>query len=213
LREHRPPQSAASRRACGLALLLALSACLVLLLSACGDDTPSTVANVKTTASPAAGELHAAEVVPDLKAAGFTLTQSQKPPVTTNFQDVIIAQFQKTASPAAGARVEISVLKDVETATSQFDILSAALRNPPQDLFGANTTQTDTPRSGPGDEGKAFRTANPDGQGQYVWSDAYRFGRTFVIVYVLTAASPDDALAIRKAIGDQIAAAVKAKTK
>ena len=180
------------------------------LLAGCGgDDAPKTVANVSVTGSPASGsELHAAEIMPKLDDLGFKLTQQGKPGATTNFQDVALAQYEKTASPAMGARVEISVLADVDTATKQFAVLSEALRNPPPDLFGPNAQQKDTSRSGPGDEGKSFVTAKPDGQGNFVWSDSYRFGRTFVIVYLLSNNEPE-ALKARKAIAEHIQARIK----
>jgi hypothetical protein len=163
---------------------------------------------VKVTASPAPGELHAVELLPKLDDLGFAQTQTGKPSATTNFQDVALAQYVKSSSPAMAARVEISVLPDVTTATQQFGVLSEALRNPPPDLFGPNSQQSDTTRSGPGDEGRAFVTAKPDGQGNYVWSDAYRFGRTFVVVYLI-ATNEKDALPVRKAIAEHIAAGTR----
>ena len=157
---------------------------------------------------PNATELHAAEIVPKLDDIGFKLTQQGKPPASTNFQDVALARYEKAASPAMGARIEISVLPDVDTATKQFAVLSEALRNPPPDLFGPNAQQKDTPRAGPGDEGKSFVTTKPDDKGNLVWSDSYRFGRTFVIVYLLSNNEPE-ALKARKAIAERIQARTK----
>jgi hypothetical protein len=147
-------------------------------------------------------------LLPKLDDLGFAPPQTGKPSATTNFQDVALAQYTKSTSPVMAARVEISVLPDVDTATKQFAVLSEALRNPPPDLFGPNSTQTDTARSGPGDQGKSFVTAKADGQGNYVWSDSYRFGRTFVVVYLI-ATNDKDAAPVRKAIAERIAAEVK----
>ncbi len=159
--------------------------------------------------SPAADDLHAAAIVPKLDDIGFKLISQGKPPASTNFQDVALAQYEKQSAPAMNARVEISVLPDVDTATRQFSILSDALRNPPPGLFGGpDAVQKDTARSGPGDQGRAYVTDKPDGQGNLVYSDSYRFGRTFVIVY-LVSADEAQALTARKAIAEHIEANTK----
>jgi hypothetical protein len=173
-------------------------------LSACGDDPPKTVANVTVTGvagTPAAK--HAVELMPDLSSLGFTAAGVQRPTASTNFQDVAIQQYTKTGAPPMGARVEISVLEDAATATQRFSVLSEALRNPPPDLFGPDSQQNDTATTGVGDQGKSFKTAKPDAQGNYVWSDSYRFKNAFVIVYLL---SNDDAAALkmRTSIAQQI---------
>jgi hypothetical protein len=189
------------------ALYLALAACALLAAfgAACGDDsTPSTVAKVTVSGSPtAAGDLHAAEIVPKLDDIGFKLISQGKPNASTNFQDVALAQYQDSSTPPMTSRVEISVLPDVATATTHFGILSEALRNPPPGLFGGDTTQQDTAAPGPGDQSKSFVTATPDDHGNFVWSDSYRFGRTFVIVYTISN-DQGKALATRKAIAEHI---------
>lgn len=173
-------------------------------LSGCGDDTPGTVANVTVTGSPATAAT-AAEIIPKLEDLGFTLVQQGKPAASTNTQDVAIAQYQRTTPTQMAARVEVSVLPDVATATTTFGTLSEALRNPPPDLFGPNATQVDGTATGVGDQSKAFVTAKPDGQGNFVFTDSYRFGRTFVITY-LVAKSSDDAVKTRKAIAEKVKA-------
>jgi hypothetical protein len=163
------------------------------------------VADVTTTAPTGPIAAHAAEVIPNLDDLGFKLTQQGKPTASTNVQDVSLAQYQKTANPPMSARVEISVLADVPTATTTFGTLSEALRNPPPGLFGPNATQVDGPPTGVGEQSKAFVTAQPDGQGNYVFTDAYRFGRTFVITYLI-AKNPAEALTARKAIAEKVKA-------
>jgi hypothetical protein len=189
------------------ALPAALGAVLLLgaLMAACGGSgTPKTVAQVTAGGSPRpAGELHAAEIVPKLDDLGFKLISQGKPAATTNFQDVALAQYQSDSTPPMSARVEVSVLADEATATKQFAVLSEALRNPPPGLFGGDTTQQDTPSTGLGDESKSFVTATPDSNGNSVWSDSYRFGRTFVIVYTISN-DPTKAMSARKSIAQQI---------
>jgi hypothetical protein len=141
--------------------------------------------------------------MPDLTDLGFTAAGVQKPAASTNFQDVAIQQYSKTSFPPMGARVEISVLADKDIATTQFGVLSEALRNPPPDLFGPDSQQNDAATTGIGDQTKAFKTAKPDGQGNFVWSDSYRFKNTFVIVYVLSN-NDAEALKVRTAIAQHI---------
>lgn len=146
--------------------------------------------------------------MPKLDDLGFTAGGIQKPPASTNFQDVALQQYNKTSFPPMGARIEISVLPDADTATKQFAVLSDALRNPPPDLFGPNSQQNDSAVTGAGDESKAFVTAKPDAQGNYVWSDSYRFGKTFVIVYLLSN-NQQEATKMRRSVADRIGALAK----
>ncbi|MEP7215945.1 MAG: hypothetical protein ABI782_06795 [Anaerolineaceae bacterium] len=101
-------------------------------------------------------------------------------------QDAHRALFQQTAAPQMGARVDVTVLRDNSAATTQWGTLSQALRNPPPDLFGGSSSQKDAPATNVGDQSKAYVTAKPDTGGTQVWTDVYRFGRSVVIVQVLS---------------------------
>lgn len=186
------------------ALGLVVSIAAAVAVAGCGDDAPGTVAHVTVTGSPATAAT-AAEIIPNLEDLGFKLIQQGKPAASTNVQDVALAQYQRTTPTQMAARVEVSVLPDAATATTTFGTLSEALRNPPPDLFGPNATQVDGTATGVGDQSKAFVTAKPDGQGNFVFTDSYRFGRTFVITY-LVAKSSDDAANTRKAIAERVKA-------
>lgn len=189
---------------------LTLSAAALLFAACGGDDVSKTVKGAAATptsagAGPAGTTTKkAAEMLPKLDGIGFKMTQQGAPSANTSGLEAVLAQYERTAPTPMGARVEIRVFADETTATTQFGTLSEALRNPPPDLFGPNATQADTARPGPGDQGKSYVTAKPDGQGNYVWTDAYRFGRAFVIVYGLGRESPDT-LQARRAIGEQLA--------
>jgi hypothetical protein len=185
--------------------LIAVALVGALAVVGCGGDSNVTIANVTVTGSQQPSAATAAEIIPKLDDLGLTLVQQGKPAAVTSSQDAAIAQYQKTSAPAMLARVEVSVLPDVPTATTTFGTLSEALRNIPPDLFGVAATQIDNTSTGIGDQSRAFITAKPDGQGNYVFTDSYRFGRTFVITY-LVAKNPDDALKTRKAIAEKVKA-------
>ena len=172
-----------------------------LMAVACGDgkDPPSTA----QATAPAGSNLTAASLVPDLTSLGFTIGQSERDPAAQPGQDAHRALFQQTAAPNMGAKVEVSVLKDAAAATAQWTSISAALRSPPPDLFGGNSTQKDAVATNIGDQSKAYVTASPDKDGTMVWSDAYRFGRSVVIVQVLSRNEPE-ALKARVAIAEKI---------
>lgn len=187
------------------AALIAVALVGALAVVGCGGDSNVTIANVTVTGSQQPSAATAAEIIPKLDDLGLTLVQQGKPAAVTSSQDAAIAQYQKTSAPAMLARVEVSVLPDVPTATTTFGTLSEALRNIPPDLFGVAATQIDNTSTGIGDQSRAFITAKPDGQGNYVFTDSYRFGRTFVITY-LVAKNPDDALKTRKAIAEKVKA-------
>jgi len=162
---------------------------LGLVLASCGTSN--------TTAITAAG------LIPDLAPLGFTIGQSERDPAAQPGQDAHRALFQQTASPQMGVKVETTVLKDAAAATAQWASISAALRNPPPDLFGGKSTQKDTAATNIGDQSKAYVTASPDKDGTLVWSDAYRFGRSVAIVQVLSR-NEAEAQKARVAIAEKI---------
>ncbi|GIW13803.1 MAG: hypothetical protein KatS3mg062_1242 [Tepidiforma sp.] len=85
----------------------------------------------------------------------------------------------------ASVRIEVNLLPTVDAAKAQFGPIAEALRNPPPDLFGPGTSQVDGMPVYDADEERSYVTAKPDGQGNLVYSDAYRMGRAVVIVYTL----------------------------
>ncbi len=102
-----------------------------------------------------------------------------------------------------GAKIEATVLSDAAAATAQWTSISTALRNPPPDLLGASSSQKDTTATNVGDQSKAYITAKPDPQGNQVWTDVYRFGRSVVVVQVLSKDEPA-AQKARVAIAERI---------
>lgn len=195
-------------------VVLALSLAAIVLIAACGGGGSKTVTDAGKIASSTPGThgTQAAEtalgLLPKLDDIGFKLVQTGKPTVNQTGLDAAIGQYARTTPTAMTARIEISLYPDVAKATSQFGVLSDALQNPPPGLFGPDTSQQDTDRPGPGDQGKSYVTSTPDGQGNYVWSDSYRFGRSFVVVYTL-GTDAKDALTVRKTIGERLAAEIK----
>lgn len=139
-----------------------------------------------TAVAGASANLTAAGLIPDLTSLGFTIGQSERDPAAQPGQDAHRALFQQTAAPQMGARIDITILKDAAAATTHWGTLSQALRNPPPDLFGGNSSQKDAPATDVGDQSKAYITAKPDGEGTQVWTDVYRFGRSVAIVQVLS---------------------------
>ena len=98
---------------------------------------------------------------------------------------------------------------DDATSIAQYAALSTALKNPPPDFVGAKATFIDTPSPQAGDERKAYVTQAPDGQGNKVWTDIYRFGRLVAIVQLLDDGRTTDQLDLRLQIAQKIAAKVK----
>lgn len=145
----------------------------------------------------------AADLIPKLDSIGFKMTQQGAPSASTSGVDAALAQYERTQPTPASARIEVRVFADQATAVAQFTTLSEALRNPPPDLFGPNSKQVDNTPAGPGEQSKSYITASADPQGNRVWTDAYRFGRAFVIVYTLGKDSPD-MVQVRKTIGQAI---------
>lgn len=130
-------------------------------------------------------------------------------PGSTQNQDTFYGIYvPKKPGAVQTLRVEINMQPSVDQATAQYGPLSEALRNPPPDLFGAGATQTDGTLAFQADQSKSYRTAKPDGQGYYVFSDIYRMGRAVVIVYAIGQDTNDTADA-RKTVAEEIAAKAK----
>lgn len=182
---------------------------LSLLAVACADGKDaSATPQPDAAASGSSSNLSAAGLIPDLTSLGFTIGQSERDPAAQPGQDAHRALFQQAAAPQMAARVDVTVLKDAATATSQWGTLSQALRNPPPDLFGGASSQKDTLATNIGDQSKAYVTAKPDTSGTQVWTDVYRFGRSVVIVQVLSRNETEGQKA-RIAIADKIRAQAK----
>ena len=170
---------------------------------ACGgdddDDSATTPAASDQTVATAA-ELVADipklgyKEVTDGKAAGFAETATSR-----------VALFENPASKVSSLRLEVSIFANLETATTNFGTLAEALKNPPPDLFGANTKQTAGTPAYQADQSRSYRTDKPDNQGTYVWSDIHRFGRAVVIVYTIGPDIPETAN-VRKQVAEQLAA-------
>jgi len=166
--------------------LLALAIALVGAFSfACGGDDAET----QPTAVPTIDEGRATDakgMLPDLTALGFTLGENARISGATSSQDAYFGIYEKPgAGPVSGARIEINFLPRPDIAVQQFVTLADALRNPPADLFGPDATQVDNQIVFQASQSRSYVTTKPDGQGNYVFTDAYRYNQAVVIIYTI----------------------------
>lgn len=152
---------------------------LALFAAACGGSDSD-----DETGGDAIPALTAADLLPDLSASGFSLVQSGRVPAAAESQDANFAIYARQGA-VSQARVEVNMHPTPDAAAAQFGAIAEALRNPPPDLFGPNATQTDNEAIFQADQSRSYVTTKPDGQGNLVYTDAYRFGRAVVIVYVI----------------------------
>lgn len=188
-----------SHRALRGVALGALAFLLVAFGAACGDDDDDAPAGNGSTTP-----VTAADLLPDLTGDGFALVETGRVPGAAESQDAHIALYAKQGTVSA-ARVEVNMHATAEAAADQFGAISEALRNPPPDLFGPNATQTDNQAVFQGDQSRSYVTTKPDGNGNLVYTDAYRFNRAVAIVYVISSDSAAAAEA-RKGIAEKISA-------
>ncbi len=165
---------------------------------ACGDDDDTEPADAGGTPATAA------DLLPDLSGDGFALVETGRVPGAAESQDAHFAIYAKQGA-ISQARVEVNMHPTPDAATDQFNAISEALRNPPPDLFGPNATQADGQAVFQGDQSRSYVTTKPDGQGNLVYTDAYRFGRAVVIVYLI-GNDPAAAGAARKDLAEKISA-------
>jgi hypothetical protein len=149
----------------------------------------------------------AADALPDLSSDGFALVETGRVPGAAESQDAHFAIYGKQGA-VSQARVEVNMHPTPEAAAGQFGAISEALKNPPPDLFGPNATQADNQAVFQGDQSRSYVTTKPDGQGNLVYTDAYRFGRAVVIVYLISN-DPAAAAQARKDIAEKISARAK----
>ncbi len=148
-------------------------------------------------------------MAPDLAAMGFKTVESGRVPGSTQNQDTFYGIYaQAKGGKVQTVRVEINLQATEDLAGAQYVPLAAALRNPPPDLFGAGAVQQDGTPAFQAAQSKSYRTADPDGQGNFVFSDIHRMGRAVVIVYTI---GPDSAetTTVRKQVAEQVAAKAK----
>ncbi len=93
--------------------------------------------------------------------------------------------------------------RTVDVATTQFNTIADALRNPPPDLFGPGTTQADGAPVYQAGQSRSYVTSKPDAQGNLVYTDAHRFERAVVILYVISN-DPAEAALLREQLADWI---------
>ncbi|WP_322795294.1 hypothetical protein [Tepidiforma sp.] len=107
-----------------------------------------------------------------------------RPPALDPQLDAAVAIY--AGSGAVGnVRVEVSLHPTAEAASAQFGPIAEALKNPPPDLFGPGTVQTEGQPVYQAEGARSYVTARPDRDGNLVYTDAYRMGRAVIIVYTL----------------------------
>lgn len=176
-----------NRRKAGRIARLAAFALLALpLAAACGDgpDTPNPTPTPSGETNITDGQFTAADLIPDLSSDGFVKQESGRPQGATTDQDVHFAIFNGSGAVAA-VRIEVNMQPTEDGAAVQFGTLADALRNPPPDLFGPNATQADGTPVHQADQSRSYVTTRPDVNGNLVYTDAHRFGRAIVIIYVI----------------------------
>lgn len=173
------------RKASRITRLAAFTLLALPLLAACGDGadadpTPTASGQTNTTDD----RFTAADLIPDLTSDGFARQESGRVQGATTDQDAHYAIFTGTGTIAA-VRLEVNMHATDEEASAQFNALADALRNPPPDLFGPNATQGDGVPVHQADQSRSYQTTKPDATGNLVYTDAHRFDRAVVILYVI----------------------------
>lgn len=142
----------------------------------------------------------AQDMIPDLKDQGFQLAEQGKDPFAGPEIDTYRALYQ--ADDGRAAMVLIYVEDNATAAQARYASLSTALEHPPAEFFGADAEQSDAESIAIGDEQRAFVTAQADQQGNLIWTDIYRSGRTIAIIQLL--ASGEDQQDLRRAIASAV---------
>lgn len=187
--------------------MLAGAVALALAASGCGggdDAPPSGTPAAAETATPGP-TLTAAKMLPDLAALGFHVVSQGRDPAAQPGQDAHRGLFQKDSAPKMSARVDVQVLADEQQAQSVWGVKAEAMRNPPPDFIGASATLATTTPAAAADQARAYVTARADSQGNLVWTEVYRFGRSVVIVQLLGADSAE-ATRARRTVAEAVAA-------
>ncbi len=108
-----------------------------------------------------------------------------------------------SADGRTSALLFVFVTDDEPLATQQFAALRTALKNPPPDALGGPATMVDAEPPDVGQEHHAYVTAEPDAQGNRVWTDIVREGRTVAVLQLL-ASGDDDHRDLRGSILERV---------
>lgn len=152
--------------------------------------------------SSSGGTKSAADRLPDLKGLGFTGVEQSQALITGDKGSAV--EIYSRADPPGNARVDIALFKTAGEAATAFTTTSTQLSALPPGLFGANATQEKTTGTGKGDSNVSYVTTTPDGSGNRVWTDTYRFGDAVAVVFVV-AKDATSASTVREAIAGQLA--------
>lgn len=75
---------------------------------------------------------------------------------------------------------------------------------PPGSLGARDVTNVETDGPSLGDESHSYRTDRPDGSGNRIWTDVYRFGRVVAVVQVLDADVEDAQMELRTELASRV---------
>jgi hypothetical protein len=127
----------------------------------------------------------AAQLLPDLKDLGYTLTQKGKDPGAPAAVDSMQALYAKDDGSSKAIQVRVYVFPTVAAAKQQFTTVAAAFKNPPPEVFGTDVKDLDATSPKAGDQQKSYVTDKPDSNGNSAWTDIYQGGPVLVIAQVL----------------------------
>jgi len=145
-----------------------LVACAALVMSACGG-----------------AEAKAQDLIPDLTDQGLKLMEKGRDPYLPEEKDTYRAIFADRQDATRGVLTAVYVEDDEAGAVETFEVLKAALKNPPPVFFGGEAVQAEAPQLEVGDQSMAWVTEQPDRNGRVIWTDLYRSGRTVLLTQVL----------------------------
>lgn len=196
-RTHRARRRAALNFA--LATLIATT-----LFAACGGDSNVTINQDGATQSPGVTvATTAAELIPDLSSLGFKPVPASETGGFIETPASKVALFENPGGKVGSVRLEVALAANTNVATTQFNALAEALKNPPPGLFGGEAKQIDGTGVYQADQSRSFKTDKPDKEGTLVFSDIHRFGRAVVIMYTIGPAGAETE-AVRKQVAEQL---------
>lgn len=113
-------------------------------------------------------------------------------------------ELYQRSSPAGEARVDVALFGAESDAEAAYSTTAQAMSALPPNLFGANATQEKGQAILKGDAATAYVTKEPDPQGNHVWTDVYRFGKTVAVTFVIDNDAAD-ATKVRTKLADELA--------
>lgn len=147
--------------------------------------------------------------MPDVSDLGYERLPTNGTVIAQPGAKILRNDYQVGDDATRKLTIYVYLYDELPVAQTTYGTLRNALKNPPPGSLGSQTAkQEDTTGPEMGDERHSYRVTEPDGSGNRIWSDIYRFGRVVYLIQVLDR-DVDEQMELRTELVSRAAARVE----